>query len=319
MSETSPLLLERPATASRDSHPIYLRACHSPWSLIPQNVLAFIRLVFAGYLTSVLGVALKYKLEQEDEHTKWRIPFQFSTVSFLLLWAYHNLTAIWTTMHIVIPHPPGEDPAACGTHRLKNSLINFITPPSEDNCRNRRYAFSMFYTTAHVFAFMNSIVYWGVLVPAGHGGFKIPDMPQHGHDGTEGGEMFVAYDPDKGLFEEDAIKPFVILNLWTITSVIAFIEMLFLNSMRRQSPVAAHTAGIIFASSGYILWAAFGKLLTGHSGLFFFDPELMGEQWEAVFAAIVAWLTLAPGIFSYMYGLIAMRETMTAASHSSSH
>lgn len=60
-------------------------------------------------------------------------------------------------------------------------------------------------------------------------------------------------------------------------------------------PVAAHTAGIIFASSGYILWAALGKLLTGHSGLFFLDPELMGEQWEAVFAAIVAWLTLAPG------------------------
>lgn len=98
-------------------------------------------------------------------------------------------------MHVLFPLPPGEDTSACGVHRLKNNLINFITPPSEDTCRSRRYAFSMFYTTAHVFAFMNSIVYWGVLVPAGHGGFKIPSMPQHGHNGTEGGEMFVAYDP----------------------------------------------------------------------------------------------------------------------------
>lgn len=84
----------RPHTDARGSQPIYLRACHSPWSLISQNVLAFIRLVFAGYLSTVLGFAVKYKLEQVDEHTKWRIPFQFSTVSFVLLWAYHNLTAV---------------------------------------------------------------------------------------------------------------------------------------------------------------------------------------------------------------------------------
>ncbi|KXJ91680.1 hypothetical protein Micbo1qcDRAFT_203740 [Microdochium bolleyi] len=318
MSEATPLLLERPVTAPRDSHPIYLRACHSPWSLVGQKTLTFIRLVFAGYLTSVLGVALKYKLEQEDVHTTWRIPFQFSTVSFILLWAYHNLTAIWTAMHLLFPQPTGDD-GDCGVHRLKNQFINFISPSSEDTCRSRRYAFSMFYTTAHVFAFMNSIVYWGVLVPAGHGGFRIPKMPHNGHDGSGGGDMVVAYDPDKGLFDEDAIKPFAILNLWTVTSLIAFVEISFLNSMRRQSPVAAHTAGIIFASAGYLAWAYFGKLLTGHSGLFFLDPDLMGEQWEAVIAASIAWLTLAPGIFSYMYGIIAMRETMTAAPHSSTH
>ncbi|KAH7039637.1 uncharacterized protein B0I36DRAFT_357039 [Microdochium trichocladiopsis] len=317
MSDTTPLLPERAATAPRDSHPIYLRACHSPWRLISQNLLTFIRLVLAGYLTTVLGFALKYKLEQDDEHTKWRIPFQFSTVSFVLLWAYHNLTAVWTTMHLLFPRTPEDDPEECGAHRLKTKVIQFISPPARDTCRNRRYLFSMFYTTAHVFAFMNSIVYWGVLVPAGHGGFKIPKMPSHGHQGPGGSDFLDAYNPDKGLFDEDAIKPFVILNLWTVTSLIAIIEIFFLNSMRRQSPVAAHSAGIIFASGVYIAWAAFGKLLTGHSGLFFFDPDLMGQQWEAVIAASVAWLTLAPGIFSYVYGIIAMRETMTAAPHAS--
>lgn len=39
----------------------------------------------------------------------------------------------------------------------------------------------------------------------------------------------------KGLFDEDNIKSFSILNVWSITAVIAFIEVVFLNSIRRQS------------------------------------------------------------------------------------
>ncbi|XXG98075.1 hypothetical protein Hte_004394 [Hypoxylon texense] len=91
MSETTDRtpLLPHPAhaqnqTGQTDSHPIYLRACHSPWRLVNQKVLLFLRLIFAGYLSAVFGVSLKYKLESEDDHTRWRIPFQFSTVSFCL-------------------------------------------------------------------------------------------------------------------------------------------------------------------------------------------------------------------------------------------
>lgn len=40
---------------------------------------------------------------------------------------------------------------------------------------------------------------------------------------------------DKGLFEEDPIKAFSIINVWTITTVIGFIEIGFLNSIRRQT------------------------------------------------------------------------------------
>lgn len=39
----------------------------------------------------------------------------------------------------------------------------------------------------------------------------------------------------KGLFEEDPIKPFSIINVWSITTVIAIIEISFLNSIRRQT------------------------------------------------------------------------------------
>jgi len=98
-------------------------------------------------------------------------------------------------MHLVFPRPPSEDYDECGARRFKTTMINLISPPTRDTCRNRRYFFSMFYTTAHVFAFMNTIVYWGVLVPAGHGGFKTPKLPSHGHKSPDGGEAFAAYDP----------------------------------------------------------------------------------------------------------------------------
>ena len=74
--------------------PITLRACHSPWQFINQKLLFSIRLALTSYLTSVAGVALKYKLETEDNHSAGRIPFEFSTVAFVLLWIYHLLTSV---------------------------------------------------------------------------------------------------------------------------------------------------------------------------------------------------------------------------------
>ena len=80
---------------------------------------------------------------------------------------------------------------------------------------------------------------------------------------------------DKGLFDEGHLKSFSIINVWSITSVIALLEMLLFNSIRRQAvsdpsadaryaarltyhslqPIVGHVAGTIFASSGYIAWA----------------------------------------------------------------
>jgi hypothetical protein len=51
----------------------------------------------------------------------------------------------------------------------------------------------------------------------------------------------------------------------------------------------------MFARGAYLLWAFLGKLLTGHSGLFFLDPELIGNVKEAIVAAGFAFVTLSPG------------------------
>ncbi|KAK8096734.1 hypothetical protein PG999_012678 [Apiospora kogelbergensis] len=316
---TTPLLPGPPTTASSDSHPIFLRACHSPWRWINQSVLTLIRFVVSAYLLTVLGISTKYKLEMEDDHTRWRIPFQFSFVSFILLLVYNLLVTAWTFMHLILPKELPEDPAECHGHQFRNRLINAFLPPSRTRYGNHTHPlwFSLLYTISHVFVFMNSIIYWAVLVPAGHGGFKPPKVPHH-HPHAPDNSTVAGYDPHKGLFDEGHLKSFSIINVWSITSVIALLEMLLFNSIRRQavsdpSADARYAARLTYHSLQPIL----GKLVTGHAGLFFLDPELMGDVHGAALAASILFVTLAPGIFSYMYGLIAMRESMTAVHETS--
>ncbi|KAI1205237.1 uncharacterized protein F4807DRAFT_443984 [Annulohypoxylon truncatum] len=294
-----------------DSHPIYLRACHSSWRIIDQRLLLLLRLLLTGYLSAVFGVSLKYKLDGvEDIHTPWRILFQFSTVSFCTQWAWHLLVTLWTAMHLIFPKAIEIDPDECHGHKFRAHILRFLSPPNTAACPIRRFFFSMFYTIAHVFPFMNTLVYWGCLVPCGHGGFKPPSMP-HSH-GDLLSRNSTARFPNKGLLELEPIDSFSIINVWSITSIIALIEIGFLNSIRRQTPITAHIAGVMFCSGAYLGWAGLGKVITGHSGLFFLDPDIMKEMPGAIIATCIVFISVSPGVFSYMYGLIAMRETITA-------
>ncbi|OTA84882.1 hypothetical protein M434DRAFT_377316 [Hypoxylon sp. CO27-5] len=275
--------------------PIYLRVCHSSHRIINQKVLLFLRFIFASYLSAVFGVSLKYKLENDDEHTRWRIPFQFSTVAFCIQWAYHLLSTIWTALHLISPKAIEVNLAECHGHKFRAYTLRFFSPPNTAICGIRRFLFSLFYTIAHVFPFMNTVLYWALLVPSGHGVI------------------------DKGLFEEHPIKAFSIINVWSITSIIGVIEIFFLNSIRRQTSITGHIAAVMLCSGAYLLWAALGKLITGHSGLFFLDPDLMGETPVPIITGSILFIALSPGFFTYMYGLVAMRETVTAVHHDSSY
>ncbi|KAI1816921.1 hypothetical protein GGS20DRAFT_133081 [Poronia punctata] len=310
--ETTPLLRQfsgDQAPPRGDSHPITLRACHSAWRAIGPTILFIIRAILASYLTSVAGVALKYKLDTEDEHTAWRIPFQFSTVSFVLQWIYHMLTMIWTGMHTFAPNS-AETQEDSSSSAFLDRLHQIASPPQQIT-EAKRFSFSMFYTISHVFTLLNTLIYWAVLVPSGHGGFRLPEIPHHHHQ--PGNSTVVFYNPNKGLFEEDGVKAFSILNIWSITAVIAFLEMGFLNSIRRQTPVVWHVIGTIVASGLYIAWAGLGKAASGHWGLFFLDPKLMGNSTGAAVASAIAFIVVSPSVFTYIYGLIAMRESLTAA------
>ncbi|KAI1420508.1 hypothetical protein F5Y12DRAFT_719462 [Xylaria sp. FL1777] len=319
-SDTTPLLpqssREQAPAPQGDSHPITLRACHSPWRGINQKLLFSIRSILTSYLTSVAGVGLKYKLESEDDHDGWRIPFQFSTVAFCFLWAYHLLTLTWTGVH-TFQRSNQESDDEPQDSSAQARVARFFSPPQQASSA-QRIGFSLFYTVSHVFTFLNTLIYWAVLVPAGHGGFKPPEFPNHRHN--PGNSTAIFYDPsdsntgvDKGLFEEDDIKAFSILNIWSFTAIIALIEILFLNSIRRQSPAVGHIGGTVVASGLYLAWAGIGKLTTGHWGLFFLDPELLGDSTGAAVAAAAGFVAASAGIFIWIYGLIAMREAITAS------
>ncbi|RYO82006.1 hypothetical protein DL766_007270 [Monosporascus sp. MC13-8B] len=146
-------------------------------------------------------------------------------------------------------------------------------------------------------------------VPSGHGGFKAPSLPQHP---APDGNTSATHDPSKGLSEEGSIKSFSILNLSLVNSIIAATEIFFLNSIRRPTPVAGHIGGVMLASALYLAWAWIGQRLTGYAGIFFLDPDEMSGEMEAVIAACIAFISHSPGLFAFMYGLIAMREIMTA-------
>ncbi|KAI1480072.1 hypothetical protein K445DRAFT_102493 [Daldinia sp. EC12] len=221
-------------------------------------------------------------------------------------------------MHLICPKAIEVDPNDCQGHKFKAYCLRFLSPPNRATCPVRRYFFSLYYTVAHVFPIMNTLVYWGCLVPSGHGGFAPPKLPHDPQNPPCGRNGTLGHHPDKGLFDQDPIKTFSIINVWTITTVIAFIEIFFLNSIRRPTPVIGHAAGVMICSGAYLAWAEFGKLATGHSGLFFIDPDIIKDMPEVIIAACISFVAISPGIFTYVYGLIAMRETITAVRHDSS-
>ena len=59
--------------------------------------------------------------------------------------------------------------------RWKARVLSTLSPPSSTPCSRKSFYFSLFYTAAHVFNFMNTIIYWAVLVPQGYGNFPHGD------------------------------------------------------------------------------------------------------------------------------------------------
>jgi len=100
-----------------------------------------------------------------------------------------------------------------------------MSPPSE-SYRKRIY-FSLFFSVVHVYAFLNALVFWTVLVPQGHG-----HLP--GDDNTKKpSEMFRTSNSFEDFFSDGWFEQFCVLNLWGVTAIIAFVEIIFLNSIKR--------------------------------------------------------------------------------------
>jgi hypothetical protein len=80
--------------------PIFLRAAHSPWKPLNQNALGYLRAAFVAYLIATAGMLLDYEIKHRpSEYSNWRIPFQFSAVTWFFLIVYHVLVFVSVTRH----------------------------------------------------------------------------------------------------------------------------------------------------------------------------------------------------------------------------
>ncbi|CAN8102680.1 unnamed protein product [Discula destructiva] len=293
-------------------HPIFLRAAHSPWRGLNQNALGYVRGGLLAYLIVAAGMLIDWKTKQrEDEHTNWRIPFQFSTVTWFLLIIYHIMVFSWTITHM---HWPDIDP---NDTRWESKLLRFMSPPEQTADSRRRFYFSLFYTVTQVFALLNVVVYWTFQVPNGHSHW--PGNGGNGGDGGSGGDrggddgFFVILDSDrppfKDILSEGWFPAFSLFNQFVTPFIAAVIEALFLNSMRRPKPVPSHLFGTLAAAGAYLAYAGIGKVSTGHSPFWWMDEELAGSN-EKVAIYCTAFVALAAAMFSCLYGLVGMRENI---------
>ncbi|KAK4170075.1 hypothetical protein QBC43DRAFT_198532 [Cladorrhinum sp. PSN259] len=299
--ERAPLIdrsgLPQPNGSSQvQDHPIFLRACHSPWPWLSQSALVYIRGLIFAYLSGLAAMLLVYKIKyeygEEEGKTAWCTLFEFATVAYVLLWLYHFIVFSWSFTHLFYSDIEGED------NRWESSVIKKLSPPVQTPQSRKRFYFSIFFTIVHVIVIMNCVIYWAVLVPQSYGKFP-------------GGDEGESLSPSSAetFFGDYWLQPFCLINLYCVTALIVFFEIFVLNSIKRQVPVGSHIFFVAFFLSAYLGWAAFGKLFTGEYPYFWMDPDQM-EKAEYIASYVAGFVGLGLTVFAFIYGLIGMRENL---------
>lgn len=264
-----------------------------------------------AYMIVTASMLINYKAKhQVDDHSRWRIPFQFSTVTWFLLLLYHIMVFCWTITHMHWPDIDAYDT------RWKSRVLRFMSPPEQRPDSRRHFYFSLFYTVTHVFALMNVTHYWTVLVPNGH-----DHWPSKGGDsGGEDSGFFVVFDdcdknPLKGVMPSGWFPIFCLFNLYVFPAIITLLETTVLNSIRRPEPVPSHLLGTVLSVVLYLVYGALGAKATGHSPFFWMDDEELGGN-DKVAGSCALFILLSLAKFSLLHGLIGMRESVSEGSHS---
>jgi hypothetical protein len=136
-------------------------------------MLCYFRGLVLLYVVAVYGMTLAFKVEGDHHHSNWRLLFDFSNITWLLILLYHVTVFSWTLTHL---HWPEIDP---NDNSWEAKILLFMQPPKQTAYSRSRFYFSLFYTLVHVYSFMLVVIYWTVLVPSGHG-----HLPTHGNGET---------------------------------------------------------------------------------------------------------------------------------------
>lgn len=179
-------------------------------------------------------------------------------------------------MHLKYPHNGNAIPSNAMHFR------KLLSPPHQHSTDSNRVLFSIFYTACMASVHVVTLVYWLILVPHRPGG----TLSSIVINCTVQSLIFriVNY-----LFS-NWFSAFCVLHQFAINSFIALIEVFLLNSIRRQTPIWAHTISLTTLSLIYIGWAYIGRLLTGEYVYYFLDHNVIG--WEHLLAAILSFCAL---------------------------
>ncbi len=204
--------------------------------------------IVLAYVIAIAAMTTTYKLRRDDVHTEWRFIFQFSSITWALIVVYHVLVFCWTLTHLHWPDVDADD------NSWEAKLLRLMQPPQQIGYSRRRFYFSLFYTLVHVYSFMLTFIFWIILVPNGHGHMpSSPPSPDRAHTATGDlgkcaavpGSNWPALlvrqpgsETDLAAAGEAVVqgwfKPFSVFHLYTFPSLLAFVEILFLNAIRRQ-------------------------------------------------------------------------------------
>jgi hypothetical protein len=136
---------------------------------------------------------------------------------------------------------------------VETFMLRRLSPPKDLADPYRRYYFSVFYSVAHCFTFMNAIIFWGLLVPYGRTGFERLPSKQPGLPipGLQPGRPEVSAMGTTGLYPRDGHRsdttdacftvgdilgndwqqPFSIFNQHGATVLVSLVEITMLNSI----------------------------------------------------------------------------------------
>lgn len=261
----------------KDDHPIFLRACHSPWKSIGQKSLASLRGITAAYTVAAFGLNMHYEFKHNND--KWFAPFEFSNVATGLQMIYHSIAFTWTYMHLNYAHPESQSSG------LNKHIQKMLSPPKQKDKTGNKHFFSIFNYAAQSFPLLSTFVFWAILAPKGK-----TQMSYH------------------QMFHEDWPSTLFVTSKYIASPLVSVFEVFVLSSILRPDPRWTNTTGISTLSAGYLAWAQAGYVAYDKYAYYFLDHKEVG--WEYVTGSMATFIAGANISLGAVYLLTMARERL---------
>ncbi|TQS35031.1 hypothetical protein Golomagni_04560 [Golovinomyces magnicellulatus] len=293
MSSSTPLLPKQKKKEQDQS--IFLRICHSPWKFLEQRTVIGLRglIVFYLLISFITNICLEVSHSKSGCYFMSRLPWLVIKGLIHMIILMLNNTQIWTAMHLYVPYKRNQASSAA------ESVKRFLSPPAHNPRSTQSIGFSIFYTAANTFPYVSTFIFWAVLVPSGRS-FISP------------------------LYDQKLSVQLFIISYSVISCLISYVEVFFLNCVRRQDPIYIHVIALTLLSWLYLVWAYLGYYLIGTYVWYFMDTKEVGSP--LLLAAFFLYtilvifckylilknlLFLTRLVLLFLYGLTCSREIST--------